>query len=300
MQINLHHSLIYTTRGQVPVSLVAKSLLANEQLIYESLRLLEGMDKEITIQSIQVSVSNLSNQSPLREGLAIAVYLAYQDRLEAEVSDILKAMTGSDGNSVLVTVLIIFLAIYLIDAAIERLFPGKSVKAIQAEYEEKKEMVARLLKVSPEYIEDEVNRRYAKGRSKSLTTKVFDFFAPAKIESGVEIQGQAVMISSEAIHEIPNVLDFTMLDRTHSYPVEGVTIEIHRADIDENKHGWRAVIPDVSNKKTRMELDQTIRPDEIYGCKTLKGDVLVVEELNDEGAYVIKAYILVRVIAVHQ
>lgn len=297
MQLNLHHTLTYTTKGQVPVHIVAKSLLANERLIHEALHLLESLDKDITVQAIQVSVRQLSNQSPLKEGFAIALFVAYQDRLEAEVSDILKALTGSEMNSTLITVLVIYLAICIIDAAVERMYPGKSVKNIKDEYEEKKLIVARMLNTTPQAIEDQVSLRYAQGRGKSLFTKAFDFFQPAKIEQGVEITTGIANISSEAISEIPTALDFTTLEQTHSYPVDGALIEIHRADIDENKHGWRAIIRDVSDRKIRMELDPEIKPSDIYGKTAIRGDVAVVEELGDGGDYNVKTYILKTLIS---
>lgn len=300
VQIKLYHSLSYTTDGLVPVHLVAKSLLANERLIHESLRLLEGIDKDFKIDSIQVSVAQLSNASPLREGFAIAIFLAYQKDLEKEVPQLLQSLTDSsilDGRPTIVTVMVLYVALYLMAAAIERLMPGKSVKAIKEEYEEKKQLTAKLLNVSPEIIEAAVKDRFDQGRNKSLVDKVHEFFAPAKIESGTEIIAtESLRIPAAAIQEIPSALDSAQLETINSYPASNVLIEIHRADRDENKHGWRAIIRDVSDKKIRMELDMTISPEETWSKKVVRGDVAVIEERGDDGEYHVKAYHLLRVI----
>jgi hypothetical protein len=299
VEIKLHHSLTYTTDGVVPVHLVAKSLLANERLIHESLRLLEGLDKDFKIDSIKVSVAKLSNESPLKEAMAIAVFVAYQHDLEKELPQLIQTLTGHsipDGQVTLVTVLVFLVSIYLIDAAIERLMPGKSVKAIKAEYEEKKLLVSSLLKLSPDAIEEAVKNRFGEGRSKSLTSKVYEFFAPAKIESNTEITtDNNFRISLEAIKEIPSALDFAQMEKTNSYELDAVLIEIHRADRDETKHGWRAIIRDVSDRKTRMELDADIQPEELYGKTVLRGDVTIIEDLKDDGDYQVKAYLLRKV-----
>lgn len=300
MQFNLYHSLTYTTEGLVPVHLVAKSLLANERLIHESLRLLEGLDENFKISSIKVSVAKLSNESPLKEFMAIAIFGIYQKDLEKEMPQFIQTLTGyhvPDGQVTIVTVLVFLVALYLIDAAMERLIPGKSVKAIKAEYEEKKHLAAKLLNVPHELIEEAVNARFDKGRNKSLINKVYEFFSPAKIESGTEIiASNDVKIQLSAIQEIPSALDVEQLEASSSYPLDAVLVEIHRADRDENKHGWRAIIQDVSDKKVRMELDTSIRPEDLYGKKILRGDVMVVEELQDSGDYQTKAYHLLRVI----
>ena len=127
MQIKLYHSLTYTTEGIVPVQLVAKSLLANERLIHESLRILESIGQNFKFDSIKVSVAQLSNESPLKEALAVAIFVAYQHDLEREVPQLLQTLTGHaipDGSVTIVTVLVFLIAIYLIDAAIERLMPS--------------------------------------------------------------------------------------------------------------------------------------------------------------------------------
>lgn len=292
MEIKLYHSLEYTTKGVVPVHLVADSLLANERLIHESLRLLEGIDRNLHITGI-VSVENLSNASPLRELLAIAVFLEYQEDLEKQVSDVMQILTGHVGSNTIVTVLVFLVAIYIIDAAIERFMPSKSSKAIKAEYEEKKLLVSRLLNISPEKLDEIVNKQFCEGKQKSLFGRVIRFFAPAKIEPNTKIlSNNDIVISAEAIQEIPTNIDFSRVDENNSYDLDAAMIEIHRADRDENKHGWRAVIRAVSEKKVRMELDSRISPDALYGKKRLLGDVTVIEKLQDHGDYEVKVYYL--------
>lgn len=292
----------YATKGDVPVSVVAKSLLANERLVQESVGLLAALVPGLQVTSVKMKVSELSNRSPLKEVFALGLFLAYQEELEREVPALIQALTGTtvpEDAVTLVTVLVLMTAAYVVDGAVERLMPGKSSKALKAEYENKREIVARLLQITPEQVEAAVSSRYSQGREKSVFQRAVDFFLPAKIDGEVAIESDdpAVRIGEDAVAEVPDAIDYAQIGDTHSYTLEAATIEIHRADRDENKHGWRGVIRDVTPRKVRIELNADLRPDDLYGKTVVTGDVTVVEELQPEGGYAVKAYHLVRVIS---
>lgn len=169
--------------------------------------------------------------------------------------------------------------------------PGKSVRAIKEEYEDKKLLVSGLLKLPPERIEEVVKQRYENGKGKSLINKALDFFSPSKIEAGVEITtGNDIKIPAKVIQAIPSAINFARLENTNSYDLKSAEVEIHRADRDETKHGWRAIIRAVSDRKVRMELDQSIDPDRLFGNTVLRADVTVIEEMQKEGGYQEKVY----------
>lgn len=301
MEITLLHSIVYSTKGDVPVSVVAKSLLANERFMQESIRLLEAFDKDLKATSVKIKVAKLSNESPLREVLAGVIFLAYQKELEKEVPALIQALTGHAipaDYATLITALVFLIAVYVVDATVERLIPGKAISALKAEYEDKKQYVAKLLKIDPLIIEDAVNSRFGNGRGKALAQKASDFFLPAKIEAGTEISSDNnLKISKEAISEVPSVLDIAKLEQSVSYDLDAAEIEIHRSDLDEQKHGWRAIIKDVVDRKVRMELHTDISPKDLYGKTKLRGNVTVIEEVQPDGGYAVRAYHLTKVIS---
>ena len=157
-------------------------------------------------------------------------------------------------------------------------------------------LVARMLNVSPDIVESAIKDRFDAGRNKTLVNKVYEFFSPAKLEQGTIISDGGIEISNAAIQEIPSGIDVSQLDASYSYPADAALIEIHRADRDENKHGWRAIIRDISEKKIRMELDISINPENLYAHTIVRGDVVEIEEIGDDGDYHIKAYHLIRLI----
>lgn len=298
MEIGANHSITYTTQGDVPVPIVTRSLLSNERLIHEGFRLLSDLYPQLKTPKIRVKVSYLSNQSPLKETLAVGLFLAYQEDLEKEVPELVEALTGvqiPDSADTLVTVLVLAVALYLVHGSIERLLPGKSVKNLREELNNKINTVAEWLQMSPEAVRATLDQRYKKS-SRTLARKAQHFFSPAKIERGTEIQSDSGYgVGKGAIAEVPGAIDLAKADASKSYELTNVRVEIHRADRDTYKYGWRSVIHQVSDRKVRMELSPEIPPENLYGTTYLVGDVIVIEEQHEDGSYSPKTYHLIRV-----
>jgi len=295
MDIAVQHSLTYSTRGDVPVSLVARSLLANEALLIASIRTLEKCTPGMDVSSISVKVSELSNSSPLREAFIVSLYITFQHDLETKVPQLIEQLTGAhipQQYDSLVTVLALTIAIYVIASGIERVMPGKSVKKLKEEYERKKDRISELSGVSKETIERYIAKHAAS--EKAFLKHVVDFFAPARIEGGISIllQNGEVAISSDAIEEIPPGIDLNVEGQLTTYELSGTVVDIHRSDRDENKHGWRAVIESISDRKVRMELAPTINPETLWGRNAVVGDVTVIEERARDLSYGPKVYYL--------
>ena len=110
----------------------------------------------------------------------------------------------------------------------------------------------------------------------------------------METPAGEVLFSNEAVEQIPVSLDTATVDG-RSYPMENVYVEVHRADRDQNRYGWRAVIPEVSEKKVRLELHPELEPQDYYGVESLRGDVAVREEPNTDGDMEPRIYYLNRI-----
>lgn len=298
MEIFLQHSLVYSTKGDVPVSVVAKNLLANERLIHESVRVLGDCVDGLRIQRIAVKVAHVSNSSPLKDAFAVALFVTYQKDLEKEVPALLQQMLEfqvPNGMETLVTVLVLLTAIFIIDTAVERLFPGKEVKRLKEEYEIKLLELSRMTGLDRSVIEESLNNRLSEGKLKSLVKKAFEFFAPAKAEPEAEILvNDEVAIPRAVIDEIPSELDVAQMEAKNVYELTDVEIEIHRSDLDYTQSGWIAVIDEVSDKRKKLVLSPELTPAKLFGVRKIRGDVMVVEEISEDGEYIIKEFHLMK------
>ena len=67
MDVTVPHTVVYETDGKVPIDRVIESLEAQRQLLGETVPILEALIPDLKIESISISVAEISNQSPLRE-----------------------------------------------------------------------------------------------------------------------------------------------------------------------------------------------------------------------------------------
>lgn len=298
MEIVFRHAITYTTRGDVPVPVVAKCLLANDRLIREGLRVLDAASPNVALSNVRVKVADLSNASPLKAAFAVAVVAAFQDELSQDVPKLVQQLSGvelPESAHTIVTVLVMMVALYVISGASERIFGTKKLEKVRKEFEAKKERLSELSGVPAEAIERYLAATIPEGRQTSLLGRAIDFLLPAKLEPGVEVlSAQGTRLSAEVIAEVP--MDMATADAPVTmYELHGVVVDIHRADRDQNKYGWRAVIETVSDRKVRMELVPTIDPAQLYGKTAVVGDVTVIEERQETGEYLPKTYHLTAV-----
>lgn len=298
MEVTLRHDLTYTTEGAVDVATVARALLANERLVREALSVIEACAPGLHIARTRISVGHVSNASPLKNLLIAALVLQWQDDLVREVPDLIEQLTGFDvpqNMETLLTLLVCAIAIYAASAAVERLTPGKSNKALQQELESSKAIAAKLLQMTPEQVQKAIEQKVTEPKRVALWSRVRDFFAPARVDETAEVVTKGpYKIGRGAINELPEDGEISP-EQGLTYELKGTELEIHRADRDQNEHGWRAVLQDVSEKKVRLVLATELDPGSLFGATVVRGDVVVVEAVSDDGTSEPSVYHLLNV-----
>lgn len=298
MQVNLPYSIVYTNSGEVPLGIVAKNLLAHEALIKETVKIIDQVYPQVEISVTTVNVRSVTHGS-LREYLAVGVFIAVQEDLEKEVPDLIEKITGldvPDSADTFVTALVMLVVAYLAGAAIDRIFPGSDTKKIKESYERRLEYLTEKQGLDMTAFNSYLEHEYKREQPKSLVSRVVDIIMPAKLDpiANLETPDGEVLFSHDAIGQIPISLGAATTDG-RSYPMENVFVEVHRSDRDQNRYGWRAVIPEVSEKKVRLELHSDLDPKDYYGAESLTGDVAVREEPNEEGDMEPRVYYLNRI-----
>lgn len=115
MDTLLPHQVRYDVDGHIPVAVVAESLIANGKLATEAAYLLEALIPGFVVERPEVSVRQVSHESPLREVFAVAIVAAFQNSLERDVPAIVTDLTGvvvPDHYHTLLTVIVMMIAVY--------------------------------------------------------------------------------------------------------------------------------------------------------------------------------------------
>ena len=147
------------------------------------------------------------------------------------------------------------------------------------------QMGAELMEVKPE--------RYAKALrntfkpSKALAADTLDLLAPsATRNAGITIDGAATQaITPEIIADLPREIPEQHTKEITKHH-ENVLADLRATDFDKNAAGWAVVINEVSARRLKMELAETINPASLRGKTLIHADVDVTYQLNAAGDYI--------------
>ena len=96
MEKTFQHEIIYQIDNAATIEEVANALVANARFVREAVGVIEDCHAGLTVSNVKVRLASLSQESPFRELLTVALVLGFQEDLEAEVPDFIQALTGVD------------------------------------------------------------------------------------------------------------------------------------------------------------------------------------------------------------
>lgn len=112
------------------------------------------------------------------------------------------------------------------------------------------------------------------------------FFKPSKNQGNAPILVGDRRIDSETISEVPTDAQIEGADVPEiARPYKDVTIELHAQDMDRSKFGWAGVVPEISGRRLRMELEPPIKPEQVYMKDKVRGDIMLVLKKRADGTY---------------
>jgi hypothetical protein len=289
MDVVTPHQIVFETNEPVPIADLVASLLGAEQLFRDVAPLLEAIFPGFRVERINVSVREVSQESPLRELFVVGLIATFQKDLEKDVPAVIEHLSGAhipDEYHSIIALVFCIIAFYGIHFIFSQLSNGAFSKHIRDQFDEFTKELSRETGLSEEKISSVLQAKYGKSRVRVLAHSALGLFAPSKREHNVPVIIDGRRIGSEIIADIPSSaqIDAANVPETVK-PFENVQIELHAQDIDHAKQGWAAVVPKVGSKRLRMEIYPPIKPEEIYTKKGLRGDIMLVSRKKSDGTY---------------
>jgi transcription termination factor NusB len=267
MEIPLSHKVVYEIEEAVSVSEVVESLLGTERLLKDVGPILEDCVPGLTVERIDVYITKIGRESPLREMFFAALFLTFQKDLEREVPNVVEKLFGidvSDDYDTIVTVVFCLLAFYGLDFLYRQSRKLSERSRIQDQLEGLVKEVAEQTSTTEQHIRASLEKRYSKNRIRNLAKAALRFVDPSRRHADASIRIGARVIESEIIAEIPKDVEVLDLEEEElTEPYSGVEIELHAQDIDRQKQGWAGVVKEITPKRLRIHLYPTIKPEEI-------------------------------------
>jgi hypothetical protein len=289
MDIVTPHQIIFETDEAVPIAEVVSSLLGADQLFRDMAPLLEGVLPGLKIDKINVSVRSISQESPLREIILLGLIAQYQKDMERDVPVIIQHLTGMSvpaEYNALISLVLMVLVFYGIDFLFKQVHQGAFSKHIRSQFEELTKELSKTTGISEEKIGGILEGKYGKSRVRVIASSALRLFSPSKRNNNSPVVIDGRRIERDTIAEIPSDAQIDAANVPEIVkPHENVHIELHAQDMDRSKQGWAAVVPEIWNKRLRMEIYPPIKPEDIYTKKRLRGDIMLVSQKQPDGSY---------------
>jgi hypothetical protein len=293
MEVSLNHEIVFDTHSELFVSDVAKSLLANEEMVLLVGAILEKCIDGLTIEKIDVKFKSSTTNSPLKETLFLTIYTAIQPDLNKVIPEMINDLFDTELPEKLnaaVTALTIVIVIFGMDWAYKK-WVAKNEKdekdaptSITGDQNVVIKIAGDIIGAPPEKIAAAVEQAIKPAQRNSIARRALDFIRPAKRERGASISGGGATISAEAIAEAPSALDIEMADDEESHdPYPQQTVVIHATDIDKTKTGWAGHLPGVYEKRLRMQLYPGVDPKLLFGRTEIRADIILASKPNKDG-----------------
>lgn len=286
--VSLPLSITYDTSGVTPISDVIKGLQAADAAINDAVLLLPSFLDGLKIESVQVNVRSLSQESPLRELFLVSLIVAFQGNLEEEIPPMLETIFNidiPDKYDSIVTVVTMIVLFYGASFVKDMVTKGVQDGPVRRQLNEIIDVLANRTGKSPDEIRAILDAKYSKPATvKRLSKTVSDFFLPSQREGSASVQFDRERIEPEVIKDLPYPSQHNDKEEFERfYPYYNVTLEIHAQDKDRSQTGWAAVLVGIHDKRIRMKLIEPVTVRDIWGKDTVKADVTIVSSLTADG-----------------
>lgn len=282
------HSITYDFDEDVTIGEIAASLLANERFLKDAFAVLQACQPGLEVSNLKIRLSEVSQQSPLKELITAAVVIGFQEDLEEEVPDFIEALTGlqiSERYDSMITVIVVAVALWSLLALIEKAFKRPSAPATEDAYHNVTNVAGDLIQVEGETVRGAIEGRLGGKRRRGAIKGARDFLLPAKRRQARAIRTGANMdIERPVIEEVPSDLDEAMFEPTmEEYDLASVRVALRAHDLDRAKAGWAGVVAAVSEKRVKIQIDPSVKADDLFTRAEVLASIRVYAQENDDG-----------------
>ena len=295
MEIITKHQIYYSNKEHVPIGEIAESLIALEGIIRQSPAILQKIFPGTAIQRTEIYLDELKSGS-LYEDVVIKFIFGSQEKFDEFIENardkvgLSKLESKGQILSAIIILLILTGGSYYL---------GKSKKAENPSLQIIDNSInitinngAQLLDMPPEEFRNLIENNIPD--KDKLARDSINFIKPAKKDSEASIifdRDESLKISSESVQAMPNYIIDDELQETIE-DLDNIEVLIRATDLDSNKRGWAAIIPDVSQSRVRLQLDPHIKSEELMQHPDLIGSVTILFKLDEKGEKKPKLYFL--------
>lgn len=226
-------SIVYETEGVTPVSDIIAALQAANEVSKDVVSLLPSFFEGLKIEASSLNVRSLTQESPLREYFLLALIVAFQDGLKAEVPPMIEDLFNvriSEDYDTLVTVIFMIVVFYGASIAIDGVKKAFTKSLPKAKLEDLIHTLALETGRPAQDIRSIIEARFEKPAATTrLLAQVGQFFLPSQKAKNAPVRFDRDVIPTETIREIPysGAGEEAKQDFSRYRPHTGIDLDLH-------------------------------------------------------------------------
>lgn len=286
MEITLSQQIYYSNKELVPLREIADSLIALENVVRQSPEVFEKLFPGTKITGIEVFLNEIRSDS-IYEDLVVKFIFGSQGKLDQIIDDVrnkigLQYLSAHPKifSVVILSMLFVgssyYVSKYRADSSAERkiIIEGNNNTVIS--------VGANLLNMDSHELRAVIDTAI-KDKDK-LSRDAMRVILPAKRDSTASIKfnnDDQLQVTNETVRAIPrHVIEPEPEEFIEE--IDNAEIVIRAADLDSCKKGWAVVVPSLSDKRVRLQLDPRIDTEHLMLHPNLKGNITVVFTLDSD------------------
>lgn len=282
MEIAFSQDIYYSNTKKIPIAELANSLLALEKVSALTPILLERLFDDVTVVNMSIYVDDLESGS-LSETIKYYLWVAFQnnisDKSGMEYKNLADESEASKSN--IVGWLLAASIIIALKFAADKAFPNAEKPHIQNQMNIIIQAGRDITGLDEEKLLETMKNAVAENCE--AVKGAVGFSNPAKKEKEAFLRlGQDVILSPEALQEIPNAL-LEEEEQERVVEFEDADIYIRATDKDSGKTGWGATVPEFSAKRMRMHIAPGIDLSFLAHMDIVVGNIAIFYTIDSEG-----------------
>lgn len=278
MEVTVNQKIYYSNKEWVPVSEIAESLVALENIVKQSPKIIEALFEDTRVEDVQVFINELKSDSILEDVIVRFVFGSQEnmfdlvDKARSKLK-VEKAMSNPNMLSAILLCSVLASLAYLYGK--ESSQDEKKKAVIEANHNTIIQIGADAADMDADSFRAIIEA--ATKNNKELKESAVKFVKPAKRDSQASItfnDTPQLTVTNESVKAAPSHIQKE--DREFAREFKSTEVQIRATDLDSLKKGWGAVAPDVHSRRAKLKFDPSISLKDIVDKKVIIGDITVI------------------------
>ena len=286
MELIIQQRIFYSNKGLIPAKDIAESIIALDYLIQQVPAVINALFPDEKISGIAFYIEELETGS-LIEDIFVKFVFGSQARLDETIASVreLIGLEKTMSNPLIFSAILIAIALtgagYYLGSS-----PDDTSKKATIEANNNTIINIGAGMMSMEAEEFRAIIEGAIGDKNKLAKNAVKFVKPATLDPNASItfgDTPALQIQNDTINAMPRYIAEQEEEETLE-DFNSAELEVRATDLDSAKRGWGAVIPAISPKRAKLQLDPSIDNEKLIKARHVTANVTVLFVKDRDGS----------------